>query len=130
MAVITGTLVGFEIGKVAQRDDVTNGLRRVRALRKYNFAAATAGDTGIVTGIAAAVAAKLRDGRTYTLRTGVCSGPGETAAGGMVYANTVALSTNDLTCNLTTSPSTTSAAATSATVAPVEIDAFLDGTLP
>lgn len=130
MAVITGTLVGFELAKHAARDDITNGLRRVKALLKYNFTAATAGDTGKLAGVAAAVAAKLKDGRTYTLRLGLCDGPGETAAGGMVYANTVALSTADLTCNLTTSPSTTTAAAVDATVQPVEFVVTLDGTLP
>jgi hypothetical protein len=130
MAVITGTLVDFKFGEYEARNDSTNSVRRRRVHLLYQFTAGTAGDTGLVEGIAAIAVAKSKNGKTYTLRgaANVCSRPGQAADGTLVYAGTIAVSSADLTCTLGTAV-TGAAASTAATVQPVGIDAYLDESL-
>ena len=128
MAVITGTIASVNLKSFPAADDITGALQRLTAELFVTFGAATSGDTLLIPTVASTVQNKLRDGRTLTLRGGVCAGPGRNTADGALYAGTVAVSGTGLTA----SPSDASGSATgaSATVKPIQFLAVLDATLP
>ncbi len=103
MSTITGTLSG-----VTLVSSPPAGLPGYKVyLCTYNFAAYTgASDSGTVTGVAAAIAAKVRNGKTMAMVAGaipVRAFPGFDTNGQEVHFGTCTISTNDLTFNLTTS---------------------------
>lgn len=101
MALITGTLTGVQL--------VTgnpNGAGNYKTyLCSYSFPAYTgASDSATVTGVAAAIAAKVRNGKTMAMVTGaipVRAGAGVDTNGQAVYFGTCTISTADLTFSLT-----------------------------
>ncbi len=101
MAVATGTLTGVTL--VAGNPSGVGGYKTY--LCTYSFPAYTgASDSATVTGVAAAIAAKVRSGKTMAMVAGaipVRAGGGLDTNGQAVYIGTCTISTNDLTFNLT-----------------------------
>ncbi len=102
MATINGTIKGVSLvqGNV-------NGVGNRKAyLLSCDFPAYTgSADTATITGVPAAIGTSVKNGKTLTLRSGVCVGPGADTAAQAVYATGTAagamtVSTNDLTGQL------------------------------
>ena len=116
MSVINGTITGVSL--MAAKD----------AYKTYrvtcNFAAYTgASDTATVTGLGAAILAKVRNGKTTTLKSVMCIGPGKDSAttpldvfftGTAVWAATI--SSDDATGHLAVAAGTEIASTTSTTL--------------
>ena len=106
MATQKGTLRAITFSNV---DAVAPG--RYTYLCAFDFPAYTGStDSGQIDGIAAAISAKVRDGKTRTLISScvpVCVGRGKDTNGQDVFIGAVTISTNDLTFNLTASDGTT-----------------------
>ena len=107
----------------------TYGVRRVYLL-SCSFATYASTDNAKIANVAATIAAAVRDGRTYTWGANavqaLCAGPGTDTAGQAVYAGTFAVSTNDVTFNLTDATGTelSSATASSGVQVLVAVDAL------
>lgn len=113
MGTINGTITGVSL------------LKAKGALKTYevtcNFGAYTgASDTASVTGLGAAILAKNHNGKTHTLKSVMCVGPGYDTAqqavyftGASVWAGTI--SSDDSTGNLSDSTGTELTSATAAT---------------
>jgi hypothetical protein len=102
MAVINGTIKGVSLvqGNV-------NGVGSRKAyLLSCDFPAYTgAADTSTITGVGAAITASVKNGKTLTLRGGICVGPGADTANQAVYCTGTAVqamtvSSDDLTGHL------------------------------
>ena len=109
--------------------DSTYGIRRVYLL-SCSFPAYTgASDSAKITGVASAISSAVRDGRTLTWQANavqaLCAAPG-TDGTQSVYAGTFAVSSADLTFNLTdpTGTELSSAAASSGVQILVAVDAL------
>ena len=102
MAVIEGTITGVQL--------VTGNPSGVGAYKGYlitvSFPAYTgASDTINIAGVSAAIAAKVRNGKTHAMVAGavpVRAFGGQDAAGQAVYAGTLTISSDALTGSLTT----------------------------
>lgn len=117
MATINGTIKGVSLlhGNV-------NGVGARKAyLLSCDFAAYTgSGDTATITGVGAAIATATKNGKTNTLRGGICVGPGADTAAQAVYCGgasvqALTVSTDDLTGNLTVAAGTEITATTGLT---------------
>jgi hypothetical protein len=104
MAVINGTIKGCTL---VSKTFTGIGAREVWLLT-CDFAAYTgASDTATITGVGAELATRIRDGKTRTLRYGVCAHAGADTANQAVYATGTAVqamtvSSGDLTGQLST----------------------------
>lgn len=100
MSTIKGTITGVTL----VRSSKVVGARKTY-LCTVDFPAYTgAGDSGQIDGVAAAVQAFIKNGKTLALCAGAiptCAGPGIDTAGQAVYIGTTTISTNDITFNLT-----------------------------
>ncbi len=126
MAIINGTIKGVSL--------VQSNVHGVGARKAYliscDFAAYTgAADTATITGVGAAIAASTKNGKTNTLRGGICVLPGVDTAAQAVYpagASAIAMtvSSDDLTGNLANAAGTelTSATASSGAQVLVVVD--------
>lgn len=99
------------IRAITQLHNDAVGPGRVTFLCAVDFPAYTGStDSGQIDGVAAAISAKVRDGRTRALISScvpTCVGRGKDTAGQDVFIGAVTISTNDLTFNLTASDGTT-----------------------
>ena len=108
MATINGTIKGVSL--------VQGNVNGVGARKAYllscDFAAYTgSGDTATITGVGAAIASATKNGKTNTLRGGICVGPGADTAAQAVYCGgasvqALTVSSDDLTGNLTVAAGT------------------------
>lgn len=129
MSVINGTIVGIQ---ALSANPAGSGNTRRAYLITADFAAYTgASDTATITGVGAAIAAQVRNGKTITLRGGISAHSGlDTNAqqvhftGASVTAAT--LSTDDLTGQLSTSATTATEITTSTACTGVGVIAIVD----
>lgn len=109
--------------------DATYGVRRVYLL-SCSFPAYTGStDSAKITGVAAAISGVVRDGRTITWQANavqaLCAAPGQDTAAQSVYAGTFAVSSADLTFNLT-DPTGTELTSTTGVSSGVQIAVAVD----
>jgi len=117
MSVINGTIKGVSL--------VQGNVNGVGARKAYllscDFAAYTgSGDTCTITGVGAAIATATKNGKTNTLRGGICVGPGADTAAQAVYptgaaAIAMTVSSDDLTGNLSNAAGTELTSSTACT---------------
>lgn len=117
MSVINGTIKGVSL--------VQGNVNGVGARKAYllscDFAAYTgASDTATITGVGAAIATATKNGKTNTLRGGICVGPGADTAAQAVYATGTAaqamtVSSDDLTGHLAVAAGTEITSTTAST---------------
>lgn len=117
MATINGTIKGVSL--------VQGNVNGVGARKAYllscDFAAYTgSSDTCTITGVGAAIATATKNGKTNTLRGGICVGPGADTAAQAVYptgsaAQALTVSSDDLTGNLSNAAGTELTSSTAST---------------
>ena len=129
MAVINGTIRSVHI--LTDSLASTKAGARKCAVVVADFAAYTgAADTATITGVGAAILASIKNGKTITLRGGLCHAPGEDTAGQDVYFTGTAVqaatvSTDDLTGQLSVAAGT-EVTTTTGTTTGVQVLALFD----
>lgn len=117
MATVNGSIKGVSL----LYPNVTGLGTRKHYLLSCEFGAYTgSGDTATITGVGAAIAAATKNGKTNTLRGGVCVGAGYDTVNQAVYCGgasvqALTVSTDDLTGNLTIAAGTEITATTGVT---------------
>ena len=117
MATINGTIKGVSL----VQGNVNGSGARKAYLLSCDFAAYTgAADTATITGVGAAIATATKNGKTNTLRGGICVGPGMDTAAQAVYCGgasvqALTVSSDDLTGNLTVAAGTEITSTTAST---------------
>jgi len=115
MAVQPGTIKGATLID----SDAYTGSGRFTYLLTVDFPAYTGStDSGTITGVAAAISARILDGKTRALIAScvpTCVGPGQDTAGQNVFIGTVTISTADLNFNLVNSSNTELTSSTAST---------------
>jgi len=93
MSSIAGTIRGVNLMRKSDRGLGTRELWLVSA----DFGAHTAGDTAAIAGVGAAITARVRDGKTRTLRWAAPSMAGSDTAGLAVYMTSAGTGNSSLT---------------------------------
>lgn len=121
MATIYGTIIGITN---IRRNDTPDGARNVARIA-CNFAAYTgSSDSGGVSAIPTALAACLRNGKTITIRSAICSGAGSDGAQA-VYTGAITVSSPNMTFDLTNAAGAELTSSV-ATIRPVLFDVAFD----